>query len=187
MRYIIGVFAALLVLIFVFVLIFTKGNSSQSPTQSAAQVRTLMDYAQQNSSVTLTSVGKVVGVEEQRSIRVVVSSTERRLDILSGFGETVLSTQSFTNTQAASDNFLAALDGQRFLTSKKTTITDPRSHCPSGQRYEYKLAESETTISDLWSVSCDKIGTYGGRTSLVKSLFTRQIPDYNRLVSGVQL
>lgn len=187
MRYIFGVLGTLLVLVFVFAMIFSKGNSPEQAATPTQQAKTLIDYAQQNSTVTLTTVGRVVGVEEQRSVRVAVTPSERRLEIMSGFGETVLSTQSFGNTQVGYESFLAALGGQGFLSSRKTSITDPRSHCPTGQRYEYKLSEADSVVSDLWSVSCDKAGTFAGRTSVVRTLFNGQIPDYNRLVTDVQL
>lgn len=185
MRYIIGVFGAILVLLVVFVLIFTKGNDS-NPATTPAPIH-LVDYAAKNSTVSYTTVGSVVGEEQQRNIRIVVTPTERRLEILSGFGQDTLSSQSFPNTAVGYENFLSALGGQGFTSSKKTSIEDPRSICPQGQRFEYVVTNDGQSVSDLWSVSCDRSGTFNGRASIVQSLFQAQIPDYSTLTSDVTL
>lgn len=187
MKYVIGVIGVLLTLAVVFFLIFSKSPDSKQTASPTVQSRTLVDYAAGSSSVSLSTIGKLVGTENHRTIRITVSATERRIEVLSDFETVVLTSQIFPNTQAGYDNFLAGLSGQGFLSSKKTSIADPRSHCPTGQRYMYKLVEMEETISDLWSSSCDKSGTFAGRPSTVRDLFTRQIPEYSDLVNGVRL
>lgn len=185
MRYIIGVFGAILLLLVVVVLIFNRGDSSQpSATVQPAQ---LVDYATRNSNVSFTTVGRVVGEDQQRSIRVVVSPSERRLEIMSGYGQTVLSSQTFANTAVGYQNFLSALGGQGFTRARSTSIKDATTVCPTGQRFEYDLSENGEHVSNLWSVSCDRSGSFGGSAVVVRQLFERQIPDYSKLVTDVDL
>lgn len=185
MKYIIGVFGAILLLILVFVLLFNSGGNDQTPT--ATETVQLADYASKNSTVTHTTVGSVVGQESQRSIRIVVTPSERRLEILGDFEQTVISSQTFANSAVAYEAFLSAIDGQGFTRSKETAIQDPRTVCPTGQRFVYDLTEDGDAVSNLWSVSCDKSGSFDGRASVVLQLFQDQIPDYDNLVQDVEL
>ncbi len=175
----------MLLLLTVFVL--NRGDDPAKPAENTKQVAELIDYADKNSEVSLTTVGKLVGNDEHRSIRITVSATERRVEILSGYDQQVLSSQTYENTRTAYETFLSALGGQGFTQSKKTDITDNRSVCPTGQHYEYRIKEDGAEKSNLWSVSCDKSGNFNGRGNTIRQLFQRQIPEYSEQVRGVTL
>lgn len=188
MKYLFGVLGAILLLIVAFVLIFNRGDSSnKTTTSSSASVSQLVDYADKNSNVTLTTQGRLVGDESRRGIRIVVSANERRIEILSGFDQNVISTQTYPNTDSAYQTFLSALGGLGFLRSQKTSVTDQRSVCPTGFHYNYDLNQDGSDVSSLWGVSCGKTGTFAGTGSTIRQLFQDQIPDYGNQVSGVQL
>jgi hypothetical protein len=186
-KYFIGVGVVILLLILLLVFVLNRDDSPNKPADNTKQVSQLIDYADKNSEVSLTTVGQLVGDDQHRSIRITVSANERRLEILSGYNNQVLSTQSYENTQAAYETFLSALGGQGFTRSKKTSITDNRSTCPTGQHYEYRVAENGEEKSNLWSVSCDKSGNFSGRGGTIRQLFQRQIPDYNQQITDVKL
>ena len=132
--------------------------------------------------------GRLVGAEDRRSIRITVSANERRLEVLSGYNGEVINSQSFPNTQTAYKAFLSGLGGQGFMTAKKTDIVDPQSVCTNGLHHYYTLTEGSEKKSDLWSVSCDKSGTFNGRsTKTIRELFQRQIPEYGQQIQGVKL
>lgn len=184
MRYILGVLGVIAALIIVFFLIFRGGNNqNQTPTTPA----TLVSYADKNSSVSLTTYGRLVGEQERRAIRVTVTPNERRFEVLSGYGESVTTLQTYQNTQEAYANFLSALNRYGFTEARKSSITDQRGVCPTGNRFDYTLSENGDTKSSLWSVSCDSSGTFAGRAAVIRDLFQRQIPDYNAQARPVQL
>ena len=183
-RYFIGVIAIILLLVLAVVFVFNRGDNPPATTQQPAQ---LIDYADENSAVTLTTVGRVVGDDEHRSVRVTVSANERRIEILSGYNQNVISSQSYANTQAAYETFLSALGGQGFIRSKETNVTDSRSVCPTGVHYEYRVTVGSEQKSNLWAVSCDRTGTFNGRGSTIRQLFQRQIPDYSQQTQGIIL
>lgn len=185
MRYILGVVSIIIVL-FVVIMLLVKGNDSNSSTQNTVKVTKLVDYADKNSTVSLTTIGKMVGEEDRRAIRVVVTPTERRLEILTGYEEVVSSTQTFANTSEAYSNFLSALSNLGFLNSRKSTL-DPRGVCPTGNRYIYDLSQDDNHVSNLWQVSCDKTGTFAGSGATTRQLFQQQIPDYSKQVQSVKL
>jgi len=185
MRYILGVLGIILVLFLVITLIFRGGDSGTS-VQNSAKIMKLTDYADKNSSVSLTTVGKMVGQEDRRAVRVVVTPNERRLEILSGYEETVMSSQTYANTPEAYTNFLSALNNLGFLNSRKVA-TDSRGVCPIGNRYIYDLSQDGNHLSNLWQTSCDSSGTFTGRGSNTRQLFQQQIPDYTKQIQSVKL
>lgn len=186
-RYFIGVAIVLVVLTLIAVYVVNRGDSTPKPAQNTQQAAQLTDYADKNSEVALTTVGKVVGNDQHRSIRITVSANERSMEVLSGYEQQVISSQIYDNNQAAYETFLSALGGQGFTRSKKTTIADPRSTCPTGIHYQYQVTENGEQKSYLWSVSCDKSGSFDGRASAIRQLFQRQIPDYNQQIRNITL
>ena len=187
MKYVLGAIGTVLLLLIITLLLFNRGDDTKTPSENVPRAAQLVDYANKNSSVSSTVVGKLVGDEQRRAIRIIVSPNERRLEILSTYDQTILSSESFPNDRTAYENFLSALGGQGFLNKKETKIIDQRSVCPTGNRFVYDLSENGEHISNLWSVSCNKDGTFNGRGSVIRELFQRQIPDYQKFVHGVSL
>jgi hypothetical protein len=184
MRYIVGILGVILVIFLFVALFFGRGNDSNTQNKAVTQ---LVDYADKNSSVSLTSVGRLVGNDERREIRVTVTPNERRLEILSGYDESVMSLQTYANTQEAYSNFLSALAANGFTKKRDTSITDPRGLCPTGNRYIYDLSQDGNHISNLWNTSCNDGSSFGGRASTIREIFKNQIPDYNKQTQSVKL
>lgn len=186
MRYVLGVLGFILMAFLVVALVFGRGGN-QNTAQNTNAVAKLVDYSDKNSNVSQTIIGKMVGEEERRAVRIIVTPNERRLEVLSGYDETVISSQSYPNTQSAYSNFLSALGGLGFLTKKDSKISDPRAACPAGNRYVYDLSENGSHVSNLWSTSCGNQGTFAGRGPSIRELFQRQIPDYSKQVQSIRL
>lgn len=183
MKYVFGVLITLFVLLIGALFVF-GGNDAPS---DAVSKPVLQDYAKGNTRVVMTTYGRLVGEDERRAIRISISATERRVDVLGGYNETVVSTKSFANTQAAYDNLLSGLSRAGFMSEKSSTIEDPRGVCPTGKRYEYKVTSDFKDVSSLWSNSCDKTGTLAGSRKQITTLFEAQIPEYDDHVKGVKL
>lgn len=183
MKYVFGILAVLLVGLMAVLLVFGGGND-----QAVSQTKppTLLDHAT-TSVVQYTTYGKLVGENQRRAIRISVSPLERKVEVLAGYDESVVATQTYANTQAAYDNFLVALEGQGYTKSRSSSITDPRGVCTEGKRFEYRVVNNGTDITKLWSNSCDKLGTFAGSPTKVQTLFQAQIPEYNTVVKDVRL
>lgn len=186
MKYVLGTLATIFALVLLVIFVFNRGDSN-TPADNKETVTKLVDYAKKNSEVTHTTIGPLVGEDQHREIRITVTAAERRLDVISGYSGTVISTQTFPNTTAAYEAFLSALGGQGFIAKKDSDVADQRSVCPSGRRYNYVLREGSSTVSELWSNNCNTTGTFNGRSGTVRELFQRQIPEYNKLVTGTQV
>lgn len=187
-RYLVGFAVVILLMITGIILIFGGGGPSPS---SFVKIKPLPDYSDTYAQVSMTTDGRINGEDVHRAIRVTVDQYQRRLDVLAGYSENIVQTQTFSNTEKAYDVFLRAIRDAGFMVKKKGitgTAADERGKCPLGFRYIFELNDSGDRLSYLWSSSCGKkLGTLGGSSSLLQSLFKAQITDYSKLTSSVRL
>lgn len=185
MKYFLGILGVVFVAIIALVLITSGGGGDKRP---AVKKLVVAEEAREGVSAVYTVQGAVTGENQRRAIRIIVNQDERRLEILSGYGEAVERASTFPNTNTAFENFLVALDQAGFDNKRLTNIEDERGTCPLGRRFIYELREYSQEMFRLWNTSCGgKLGDFSGRSSTVRRLFELQIPDYNRLVRGVDL
>lgn len=184
MKFILGALGVIFLVILVIVLI-TRGGNDRTAVEEAVVIS---EQAREGVSAVYTQQGAVVGQNQRRAIRIIVNQDERRLEILTGYEEAVLRSHTYANTNAAYQTFLVAIDQAGFGTKKATTVVDPRGACPLGRTYIFELREFSQPMIDLWSTSCGKkMGTFGGNTTMVRTLFEKQIPDYAKRVQDVDL
>lgn len=185
MRYILGVIAVIFVALIAILLVTRDGGDEQTGRQQIV----LSEEAREGTSVALTIQGELVGQNERQAIRVKISQNERRVEILDGYEEAVDRAHTFANTPAAYENFLIALEKLGFTREKDSAANDDeRGVCPTGKTYIYELKEFSQQRLHLWNSSCSsKSGTLGGKGSTIRRLFKAQIPDYKKLVKGVNL
>jgi hypothetical protein len=184
-RYIIAFVGFLLLVIALLVIIFSGGKKAPTPAQP---VKTLPDYSTSNAEVSLTIDGKVDGEDIHRAIRVSVDRYQRKLDILGGYNYNLLETHTFGNNQAAYDVFLRAINGAGFTSkNSKYKVDDERGKCPLGFRYIFELNDGGNKVSRLWSSTCSGVGTLGGNSAQLQTLFKAQITDYNKLTAQVKM
>lgn len=186
-RYIAAIAGVVILLIIVLFLIFGRSSKKQD-APAPSKTTNLTQYAPRDSFATYTTQGRVVGEDAYHSIRITVTPTERRLEILDGYADTVQRSQSFDNTQLAYQQFLAALDRAGFGRTQTTKNAKPDGVCPLGNRFIYQLDNNGDKVINSWATSCAKVdGNFGGTTGLVRTLFQQQITDYSKLVTGVRL
>lgn len=188
MRFVLGALGILLVALLAIFLITSRPSSNKTKTKPPlSQTLKLPDYSTRNSVVSETTQGRVLGEDQYRAIRVTVNANNRTIDILRGYEGNVLKSESLTNTQAAYDTFLRALDNYGFSKTKTTTFPDERGVCALSNRFIYDLQDSGKQVIHSWSASCSAVGSFAGNGPTVRQLFQNQIPDYNDFVSDVRL
>lgn len=190
MKYFFGVLAVVLAAIIAIVMLTRTPDTTTSGQKPGGKPAVkLLDYVDKTGSQTQwTMQGKLVGEEQRRAIRVSVSESERRVEILQGYEERVERSASYPNTRAAYETFLRALDVAGFTRERKVAITDERGVCPIGNRYIYNLWEGSEHPVRTWSATCSgALGTFAGNPVLTQQLFQLQIPDYAVQTRGVQL
>lgn len=190
MKYLIGVISVVVLIVLVIAVIVSRpSDKNTQPVQTdGKKIAEVSDYASQNATVLFTQQGKLVGETERRSVRISVTATERRVEILSGYNENVEKSQTYPNTQAGYETFMKALDNAGFARERKYDPSDERGICPLGNVYIYQIKLSGSDKTRLWSTSCSaKQGTLAGSSSNIRRLFQAQVPSYNQFVSGVAL
>jgi hypothetical protein len=187
MKYFFGFLASIGLVVLVVVLLIrglTGGNGTPK-----TQVK-LADYANTNAQVSMTIDGKINSNETHRAAEITVSRSEVRMEVFKGYQRELLASKTYQNNDEAYANFLRALQLAGF-TKGKADVTaeqgDPRGVCPDGQRYVLKLSSGPSDVLRYWATSCGGQGTFKGSLSHVRQLFTAQVPDYSKLLSGSPL
>lgn len=183
MKFVLGILGVIFVAI-VLIVLLVRGGGGNRPIDKPLVVS---EEAREGVSAVLTTQGHVVGQNQRQAIRIIVNQNERRLEILSGYEEAVERSSTFSNTHAGFETFLVALEQAGFDQKRPTAIEDERGACPLGYRYIYELREHSQELLRSWNSTCGSQGDFAGRGSTVRRLFEKQIPDYNRLVRGVDL
>ncbi|MDQ5886230.1 MAG: hypothetical protein QG628_627 [Patescibacteria group bacterium] len=176
-------------LVLLLVLIFgIGGDSSQKKTDKPAAntPAVLTDYISPNSKMVLTTGGKVNGDDIYREIRITVDSNTRELQVIQGYQNTVIQTNTFANNLNAYDTFVHALQRTGYGKVRKTSDTDERGVCATGQRYTFEVFNDGKNVSRTWAGTCTK-GTSQARAAEVLQLFRAQITGYGKLTNNVDL
>lgn len=188
MKYILGVFGVLVLLIFAVVLIVRRDPTPDPSGQTGERQVVLGEYESKPATASLTTRGEITADEERRAIRVSVSAQERVIEILQGYNETVLSRQVFANNDNAYKTFLSALNAAGFSRQQETVFEDERGVCPLGRRFVYRLQDGSDQVLRTWNTSCgEKQGSFGGDGRTIRRLFEEQIPGYRTVVRDVEL
>ena len=189
MKYILGVFGVIVLLLLVVILIVRTGPSEPvSDVQTGKPQLSLADYESKPATLSMTTRGEVTANEDRRAIRITVTKQERAIEILNGYDESVVTRQTFPNNEDAYKIFLSALTTAGFAREQDTDIKDERGECPFGRRYVYKLQDGSDQKLRTWSTSCRASqGSFGGNSKTVRELFEKQIPQYRTVIRGVQL
>jgi hypothetical protein len=187
MKYIIAVVGVILAAFIAIVVIMNRAPGDQKSPNIKGAIQ-LTDYDNLNASVSLTTQGKVVGETEHQGVRITITRTERKIEILRGYDQSVERSNTYPNSQSGYETFLRALDNAGFTKNRPSKFEDNRGVCPLGNKYIYDLSYNDEHVSNLWSTSCSKgEGTFAGAASLSRQLFEAQIPDYGTQIRGVKL
>lgn len=168
----------------------TGGGRSNTAANPEDVKRSEVTTINSGRSVRMTVYGPIVANETRESYEVSVSTTNRRFAAYQGYGQTQIASSDFDNTYEGYQQFVYALARAGF--DKQRTISDAdnddRGACATGRRYVYELFENGDVIKRLWTTSCPKIkGNFGGQNDSIRSLFTAQIPDFDKAIKVLKL
>ncbi|MES2971616.1 MAG: hypothetical protein V4702_04810 [Patescibacteria group bacterium] len=191
MRYLVGILVVIFLAILGIVLLVGGGGNNDSASKPAKLSKTADYENSDGASISWTHQGQLVGDDKYRSIRVTVTRSTRKIEILSGYQDRVERTNEYPNTAAAFSTFTRALDNQGFGKERTVKQPDDRGICPLGNRFIYRLTDNSQEIMRTWSDTClTANGPFGGGTNAVatiQQLFRAQIPDYYNYTANVQL
>jgi hypothetical protein len=183
MKYFFGFLAAVALIVIVFILIVRGFSGGGRP---AVQTE-LVDYAKTQTVMRMIVSGPVNIDQEHRSVSVVIGRTSNQIELVGGYQGNVLQTQTYTSNENAYATFLRALDLQGYTRGNDDPEReDSRGYCPTGKVYTFQIITGSDTVQNFWTTSCGG-GTFRGDTSIVRTLFREQIPDYSAIIRGAGL
>lgn len=179
MKYFFGFLASIVLIILVVVLIvrgFTGGGSKKEELPDP-----LVNISNTTKVVEYTADSIVNADQTHKAMRITVGRDQIKIDMISGYNDTVTQSRTYNNNEAAYGQFLRALDLSGYtLGEKDPDLKDERGHCATGYRYVFAIRDGANEEQRFWSTSCGKEGTFKGKTRDVINLFRLQVPDYGR-------
>ncbi len=179
----------ILFLLFVgIIVVFANRGAKPVQQPGVARPSTLVSYADTSTEVRYTMEGQINARENHRVVQIGVSRDYRTYTLFDGYQGSVIKTETLGNDRDAYEAFLAALQNSGYTRARIATKgVNPLGACPTGRRSHYDIVQAGDTVQSLWSTTCSSIrGTFAGSAGTVQKLFEAQIPDYSKLVQGVQ-
>lgn len=167
------------------------GNISQNePSENnliASSDSTLVEYADNDGRAVLTYSGPIVAKEQYKQVRMTITASERRLEIISGYGEKVSRTVRLDNDLSAYTALLRALYLNGFTNSQDGQVEDDATGtCFRGKRIIGEIFDDNQNVIKLWNTTCGrKLGTMDARFQDILSLFQKQFPDYKDITRNI--
>jgi len=185
MRYFLGFLITIGLLALVIILVF-KGLNSSSPT--GPQPKPLSSYSNTYAVAGLLISGPIVADQNFYQVQINISQFSSQVNIIKGYQETVIKTETFGNNPSSYSAFLSAIQGSGFnLGNNNYKYKTPSGFCSFGSSYTYTLTNGNNSILNYWATSCGNQGDFKGVPGAVNQLFESQIPDFSSFTSGTSL
>lgn len=170
-----------LIILLVILIFGGGGGKSKVPTTSKA----LTSYANTDSEVSMTVSGPIVADKQHQEYRITVDRDNVTFEEIRGYEGNVVNLKTYSNNQAAYNDFLHALTRANFTSGDNTkSLRDETALCPLGSRYVFKLTQGGNDLERYWATTCSGTKTYLGNFEMTTSLFELQVPDFQDLNSG---
>ncbi len=182
LRYIIGFFVAVGLIIVVLVLIFHGSNTP------VTQPLNLDNDANTAIEVQFTIDNPISSPQTHNDIIITVSNSQSSILITKGYDGQITNMQTYPMSVTGYADFLRALNINGFtLGINDPAVADERGHCALGDRFIYQvLGGNGNNLERYWSTSCNT-GTFKGNIPVIQQLFELQIPNYGTLTSNITL
>lgn len=179
MRYFIGFLAVVIFVVAIFILVLRGFRGPDQPAEAP-----LTDYTSTNIMMRYTVDGPINNEESHRKVRITVSRSESRIELIQGYQENVILAKSYVSNEEAYGTFLRTLDLLNFTEGDKNPEkADERGVCPTDNRFVYEIVNGTDKLQRYWKGSCGG-GTFGGNANLVRAAFIQQIPDYTAIAGN---
>lgn len=167
-------------------MVFSGGSQSTSNQDKDTVSKSVLDTSSTR-SVRWTVRGPIVANEKFRSYQITVSPTLRDYTVYSGYLSEPIEVKTYTNNQAAYEQFVFALNNADVGTVRTADDTDIRGVCATGGlAYTFETLGNDTPDHSLWSSTCKgSPGSLGANALQIQALFVNQIPDFKPQFTSV--
>lgn len=156
-------------------------------TKTPSVAKFLADYSKTGVEMQFTTSGQINAQELHREIVITIGQNERRIDIIQGYQGNVIKSEGFPNSESAYNAFLSAIDLAGYTRARTSRFATEAGQCPLGRRYVYEILHDSKANQRTWSTSCGGTGTFAGNAPLTRSLFQKQIGNYDDFTRDVSL
>lgn len=173
-------FLGFVVLVILIVVIVARGGNDNRA--SLEPVPSLAEAASSDASFRFIEAGPIVAEEDHFRIEINVSRNDREIIVYRGYNNVQAASARFSNSQAAFEEFLSALDRSGYTTSRRTGFESEAGVCPTNRRY---IFESNQFDEDFrrWTTNCREKGSFGGDFTTIRRLFRNQIPEIDAFIT----
>ena len=168
--------------------VFFSGSSTSPVTVDSS--RTALLNPSVTHSVRMMVRGPIVADEKFHSYQIDISAMNRSIKTYNGYLDSVVEQNDLSNSVASYEQFVYALDkanlakGNELVNDKN----DTRGVCAGGTVTEFTILDNGESVKKLWTSTCQ--GSRGSLNASVKdltSLFVKQIPNADKLISKIDL
>ena len=185
--FLLGIIVAVGLLIVVLSMAFSHTNK----TSKISSQQPMAAYANNPSAkVTLLIDGPTNANSLHNQVQITISNSSATINVYTGYLGTLLKTESYPNNQPAFHVFLRSLEYAGF----NDGIVDPKlaqasGYCPLQDRYIMSFDVNNVQKQRYWTTSCGSgvPETYKGDLNMTLQLFSNQIPDYQQIISGLNI
>ena len=187
-RYIIAVVLILFFAVFGTIFLVKQISRDTKTVKTALSTIHPADFSgNNNATIRWTQYGRLVGDDRRRAVRITISHNERKVELLTGYGEKVEKSITMPNDEKGYTDFLIALEKINFGQERSVKNNDDRGACPLGQTYVYEIYDGSDQKMRRWSDSCNAAdGPFAGNAGTTRQLFKNQITGYDKFVAGIQ-
>ncbi len=170
--------------------IFGSDDDGNKQTTSQVSARDLLLSTTADRSVTMTVRGQIVANEDFRSYQVTISPSVRKMVVYKGYLSEAIDTINLDNNVPAYEEFVYALDKAALGQTKAFTgeADNVRGICATGSVTEFDVNKNGESEYHVWTSTCSgSKGSLGANEPQLRSLFLKQIPNYQELADKVSL
>ncbi|HVA11538.1 MAG TPA: hypothetical protein VNG32_05255 [Candidatus Dormibacteraeota bacterium] len=183
MRYYIGLFITIGLLILLIFLLVNGNSKTNVPTTAMP----LHSYANTNAEVRLTIDGPINANQNHRQVQITVNQNVVTFDQFRGYDSTMVNQQQFVNSVNAYSAFLYSLELNGFTEGNNSSaLSNEQGHCALGDRYILELIQGGNNLERYWATSCPKVvESFAGNLPVTLTLFEAQVPNYQTLTKNI--
>ncbi len=175
-------FLGFVVLVIFVVILISRGGGNQVEIEPVPH---LAEAAASNAEFRLTEAGPITAEEEHFRIAITISRDSREVVVYQGYNDVRVASRSFSNSQAAFEEFLSALDRAGYLNERSTSLESEAGICPTRRRHVFESNQFDEEFR-RWTTDCREKGNFGGIFATIRTLYRNQIPEFSEFISDTR-
>jgi hypothetical protein len=184
-RFLLGMGVIIASITLVLILVF-----NHSSTTVINQQKPMAAYANDPTvQVAMLVDGPVNAESLHNQVLVTVTNSLTTFKVFQGYDDRIVKEKFFPMTEAGFHVFLRSLEYANFNKGRSSVaLSQASGFCPTGNRYVFTYNRNGKQIERYWITNCGSDPyTFTGNSTLTQQLFVNQVPNYDNLITGLNL